>query len=112
MATEMKHSAYKSMRLGQEGKAKKPTKEKKGALQRWTDEYWVNLTAYLTDNKELACGTKGKRQKELNLPSVCRPKYKISKETPSPLSGDISKQKIRKAIEIKKKGERINWKDL
>lgn len=107
-----KHSAYRSMKLAAEGKSKPTTKANKGALQRWTDEVWVNLSAKLTDNKELPCGTKGKKQKEKGLPSVCRPKYKISEKTPTPLVKDLSKKQIKKAIEIKKKGGRIIWADL
>ena len=57
-----KHSAYRSMKLAAEGKTKPTTKENKGALKRWTDEKWVNLTAKITDKKELPCGTKGKKQ--------------------------------------------------
>jgi hypothetical protein len=40
-----KHSAYRSMKLGAEGKTKPTTKANKGALQRWTDEEWLNLNA-------------------------------------------------------------------
>jgi hypothetical protein len=110
---KMKSSAYKSMRLG---KLSKPTtKENKGALLRWTKEDWVNLTALLTDNqKKLPCGTKGKKQKEQNLPSVCRPSKKVSEKTPKPLAKDLSKAQIKKAVEIKKKktNNRINWNKL
>lgn len=105
-----KHSAYRSMKLAAEGKTKPTTKENKGALKRWTDEKWVNLTAKITDKKELPCGTKGKKQGD--LPSVCRPKYKISEKTPKPLAGQVSTQKIKKAIAIKKKGEYIKWSEL
>lgn len=107
-----KHSAYRSMKLSAEGKSKPTTKKNKGALQRWTLENWINLSALLTDKKELPCGTKGKKQKEKGIPSVCRPKKKISEKTPTPLSGDLKKKEIVKAIKIKKEGKRINWKDL
>ena len=107
-----KHSAYRSMKLAAEGKSKPTTKETKGSLKRWTDEKWINLTAKLTDKKELACGTQGKKQKEKKLPSVCRPKYKITEKTPKPLADDVSPQKIKKAIAIKKKGEYIKWDKL
>ena len=70
-----KHSAYRSMKLGAEGKTKPTTKANKGALQRWTDEEWLNLNALKDLGKELPCGTKYKGQKE---PTVCRPKYKIN----------------------------------
>ena len=107
-----KPSAYKSMRLG---KLSKPTtKENKGALLRWTKEDWVNLTALLTDNKKLPCGTKGKKQKEQNLPSVCRPSKQVSEITTKPLAKDLTIAQIKKAVEIKKKktNNRINWNKL
>ena len=107
-----KHSAYRSMKLAAEGKSKPTNKENKGALKNWSRETWVNLTAKLTDKKELACGTQGKKQKEKKLPSVCRPKYKITEKTPKPLADNVSPQKIKKAITIKKKGEYIKWSEL
>ena len=107
-----KHSAYRSMKLASEGKTKPVSKSNRGALQRWSDELWVNLSAKLTDNKELPCGTMGKKQKEKGIPSVCRPKYKINEKSPTPLAKDLSKKQIEKAIEIKKKGGRIIWAEL
>ena len=104
-----KHSAYRSMKLGAEGKTKPTTKANKGALQRWTDEEWLNLNALKDLGKELPCGTKYKGQKE---PTVCRPKYKINEKTPKPLAGQLTKKQIEKAIEIKKKGGRIIWSEL
>ena len=55
-------SAYDSMRL--QGNVTTP--EAKADLIRWGRERWLNLTAKITDNKKLPCGTKGKKQKELN----------------------------------------------
>ena len=98
------------MKLSAEGKSKPTTKENKGALKRWTEEEWINLTAKLTDKKELPCGTKGKKQGK--KPSVCRPKYKVNEKTPKPLAGQVSPQKIKKAIAIKKKGDYIKWNEL
>lgn len=112
MSKAEKHSAYKSMRLASEGKTKPVTKANKGALKRWTDEKWVNLTALLTDKKELACGTKGKRQIQKEIPTVCRPSKKVSDKTPTPLAFDLSKKEINKAIQIKKRNKRINWSKL
>jgi hypothetical protein len=107
---KMKHSAYKSMRLGQL-KLNKTTPEKKKDLIRWKNEKWENLTAKITDgDKFYPCGQKGKKQG--NLPSVCRASVKISNKTPKPLSSQLSKQQIKKAIEIKKKDKRINWSEL
>ena len=105
-----KHSAYRSMKLAAEGKSKPTTKQNKGALKRWTEEEWINLTAKLTDEKELPCGTKGKKQKD--LPSVCRPKYKVNEKTPKPLAGNVKPKQIKKAIAIKKKGDYIKWNEL
>ena len=99
-----KHSAYSSMKL----KNNKTTPQETRDLIRWGNEKWINLTALITDGKKLACGNKGKKQKELNLPSVCRPSIKISKATPS-LASSYSKEQIKKAIKIKKKGEVIKW---
>jgi hypothetical protein len=104
-----KHSAYRSMKLASEGKTKPTNKSNKGALQRWSDERWLNLNALKDIGKELPCGTKYKGQKE---PTVCRPKKKISSQTPTILAKDLTKKQIEKAIEIKKKGGRIIWADL
>lgn len=107
-----KHSAYRSMKLASLGLSKPTTKENKGALKRWTNEEWINLTARLTDKKQLPCGTQGKKQKEKKLPSVCRPKYKVNEKTPKPLAGKVSDSQIKKAIKIKQKGENIKWSKL
>jgi hypothetical protein len=106
-----KHSAYRSMKLGKLGLTKPTTKANKGALVRWNQEKWSNLTALLTDNKKLPCGTKGKKQIEQDLPSVCRPSVKVNSKTPK-LASNFSDKQIRKAIKIKQKGERINWDNL
>lgn len=104
-----KHSAYRSMKLASEGKTKPVSKSNRGALQRWSDEKWLNLNALIYLGKELPCGTKYKGQKE---PTVCRPKKKISEKTPTPLAKDLTKKQIEKAIEIKKQGKRIDWSKL
>ena len=106
-----KPSAYRSMKLAKLGLTKPTTKANRGALLDWTRQKWVNLTALLTDKKELACGTKGKKQKELGLPSVCRPSVRTNKKTPM-LAKEFSNKQIKKAIELKKKGKRINWSEL
>lgn len=100
-------SAYASMRL--KGNVTSP--EAKADLVRWGREKWLNLTAKITDHQKLPCGTKGKKQKELGLPSVCRPSVKINEKTSS-LSSSYTDQQIKKAIEIKKKGKTIKWKEL
>ena len=87
------------------------TPEAKADLIRWGREKWLNLTAKITDNQKLPCGTKGKKQKELGLPSVCRPSVRISDKTPS-LASTFTDKQIKKAIEIKKNGKTIRWKEL
>jgi hypothetical protein len=107
-----KYSAYRSMRLASQGKTRPTNKANRGALLDWSRERWENLTARLTDgDKFYDCGTKGKKQKEKGLPSVCRPSIRVNKKTPR-LAKEFSEKQIRKAIEIKKKGKRINWKEL
>jgi hypothetical protein len=102
-----KHSAYKSMKT----KNNKTTPEARADLIRWTNEKWLNLTAKITDNKKLPCGTKGKKQKEMGLPSVCRPSIKISDKTPK-LSSNYTNQQIINAINIKSQGKTVKWADL
>jgi hypothetical protein len=108
---DMKPSAYKSMHLAKERK-------KKGIvitdfdLDRWIEEEWRNLTPIkLNDNKFYKCGNKSKKQKELNIPSVCRPTKKVNEKTPK-LAQEYTKEQIKKAVNIKKKGQRIKWDKL
>jgi hypothetical protein len=103
-----KHSAYRSMKLAKLGLTKPTTKANKGALLDWSKEKWLNLTALLTDNKKLPCGTKGKQQIEKDLPSVCRPSVKVNSKTPK-LASNFTDKQIKKAIKQKQKGERILW---
>lgn len=102
-----KHSAYKSMKT----KNNKTTPEARVDLIRWSNEKWLNLTAQITDSKNLPCGTKGKIQKELNLPSICRPSVKINNKTPI-LGSNYTKQQIIHAINIKSQGKTIKWNNL
>jgi len=105
---KQKHSAYKSMRLSKENK----NKTKNSGLERWINEKWRNLTPKtLGDNKFYECGVKSKKQKELNLPSVCRPSVKVNSKTPT-LDKAYSKQQVKKAVETKKKGNYIKWSKL
>ena len=104
-------SAYRSMRLAQKGLSKPTTKANRGALLDWSRSKWQNLTALLTDDAFYECGTKGKKQKELGLPSVCRPTIRINDKTPK-LAQEFTEKQIRQAIELKKKMQRINWSEL
>lgn len=101
----MKPSAYRSMHLAKEGK----TKNKNGMLKKWVDERWLNLNALADKGIEIPCGKKYAGQKD---PTVCRPKIKIDNMTPTPLANNLTKAQIKKAINIKKKGERIDWKKI
>ena len=102
------HSAYKSMAIAKEGK----TKEHDGNLKRWVNEKWQNLTPLtLGDTKFYECGEKSKEQELKHIPSVCRPSKKINKETPK-IAKKFNKTQIKKAINIKKKGDYIRWEKL
>lgn len=107
---KMKPSAYRSMLMGKLN-ISKTTPEKEKDLLRWKNEKWQNLTPRaMGDNAFYECGRKGKEQG--GLPSVCRPSVKINEKTPKPLAKELTKEQIKKAIEIKKKGGRINWQKL
>ena len=106
-----KPSAYRSMKLSKLGLSKPINKRNSGALFDWSRERWQNLTALLTDKKFYDCGAKGKNQRELGLPSVCRPSIRVNEKTPI-LANKFSEKQIRKAIQKKKKGERIIWDEL
>jgi len=107
---KQKPSAYKSMRLGSKGLTK-TTVEKKQQLLNWEKEKWINLTAKITDKKIQPCGMKGKKQKQLNLPSVCRPSKRFNNKTPK-LAQNFTTEQIKKAIRIKQKGKTIKWNKL
>ena len=110
----MKPSAYRSMSLARQGKT---DPKNKGGLKRWIEERWINLTPYAFNVVSLKespkCGDSslnpvigGVRQK-----SVCRPMRTVSRQTPT-LASAYTKKQIRRAIEMKNKGERINWAGL
>lgn len=104
-----KPSAYRSMLLSKYGYSKPTTKKNKKDLMRWTEEEWINLNAWLYKNQILPCGKKYKGQ---TTPTICRPIYKISENTPSPLAFELTPLQIKKAIKMKEKGLRINWKNI
>lgn len=109
---KMKSSAYKSMLLGKYNKTDSNPKKEKDLL-RWKTEKWQNLTPIALGEKEFyECGKKSRQQEDDALPSVCRPSIKVNKKTPKPLAKELSKEQIKKAIEIKKKGGRIDWNKL
>ena len=109
-----KNSAYKSMYINNEyikqgGKVKKG---KTSNLEIWRNEEWVNLTPYvegLTNNIEkFECGEKAPKQKGK---SICRPSKKVNKKTPK-LAQEFTKKELKKALDIKNKGKRIDWNTL
>lgn len=102
-----KPSAYRSMQLSKLGLTKN-NKSNKNALENWRSEKWLNLNALLK-GKKLPCGEKYDGQK---TPTVCRPSIKINDKTSSPLTNELTKNQILKAINIKKTGKRIIWDEL
>ena len=101
-----KHSAYKSAaiikRYKDLGGNIDESKSSKG-LQRWFKQKWINLTPFsegIGRKTEYKCGQKAKGQKG---PSVCRP-AKVAEK--------LSLQKIKRAVQIKNKGNRISWDKL
>lgn len=106
-----KPSAYRSMALSKMNLTR--TKENKGKLKQWRDEMWENLTARITDgDKFYNCGTKGKKQIEKDLPTVCRPSKRVNKTTTKPLANQLSDKQIMMAIKEKQKGKRIDWQSI
>ena len=110
VSSKMKPSAYKSMWIAKEGK----TKERNNQLKRWIDEDWRNLTpmamGLVKNIKDLPkCGNKHKLQKD--NPSICRPLKRVNKDTPKTIK-NYTKKQLQKALEIKKKGQRIMWNNL
>ena len=112
-----KHSAYRSMLIIKEYKKRggeiDEKKEKKSGLNRWLKEEWVNVYAYLKENKKISCG-----KNEYIKKSACRPLTKISQKTPITINELLklhSKESILKAIEKKNKDPQntiMNWKTL
>lgn len=107
---DMKHSAYRSMQLAKQGK----TKKKDGKLRRWVKEEWINLSPYLRDiikniSDSPACGDSSKNKK--GDKSICRPLKKVSNKTPK-LATEYTKKEIKKALNIKNQGKRIEWNKL
>tara|TARA_R100001198_G_C5215475_1_gene199362 strand:- start:881 stop:1279 length:399 start_codon:yes stop_codon:yes gene_type:complete len=109
-----KPSAYKSMFLVEKyeelgGKIKG---KNKGNLQKWRKEGWVNLSGVALGKTKLKdapmCGIKDPNQGK--NPSICRPTKNVNKTTS--LAQEFSKTQLKKALDIKKKGNRINWKKL
>lgn len=96
-----KNSAYRSLMIIKEYKKAggKIKDEKTSKLNQWLDEEWINVYAYLKENKIVKCGDRSYIQK-----SACRPLNRINDTTPSTI-GELlkkhSKEDILKAIKIK-----------
>lgn len=105
----MKNSAYRSMQIAKKGK----TKKRDGNLRRWIEEDWRNLTPYAEGIVNSIAETEecGKRHKEQKGKSVCRPYKKITEQTPD-IASSYTKEEIKKAVEIKNRGETIKWNKL
>lgn len=110
-----KPSAYKSMYLVEKYQelGGKITEKKTSNLKKWRDEKWKNLTGVALGKTKLKdappCGNKDKNQGK--NPTICRPTKKVNKTTTS-LANQFNKTQLKKALDIKKKGKRINWKKL
>jgi hypothetical protein len=111
MASKMKPSAYRSLQLGKEGKTNSTQAEKED-LKRWVKEDWRNLTPLtLGDTKFYTCGRKSQQQIKEGLPSICRPSIKVNSNTPD-IASKYSMAQLKKAVQIKKEGKRIDWNKL
>ena len=105
---KMKPSAYKSARL-----AKLNNTKETGGLRDWFDEKWRNLTPKLLgDNNFYDCGSQSKEQRAQGLPSVCRPTVRVNSKTTTPMAQQITRKQLKKAVDLKKQGNRINWSKL
>lgn len=110
-----KHSAYRSLLIIKEYKKRggKIDEKKESGLTRWLKEEWINVYAYLKENKKISCG-----KNEYVKKSACRPLYRISEKTPITINELLklhSKENILKAIEKKNKDPQntiMNWKTL
>ena len=106
-----KHSAYRSMLIQKEYKKvfmdkykdnKQPyldKKPKKDKLNRWLDERWINVYAYINENKIVECGND-----EYVKFSACRPLVKVNEETPMTIDELLKKhgkKKLNELIKIK-----------
>jgi hypothetical protein len=99
------------MHLAKRRKSKGQVRNENG-LKRWIKEKWRNVTPLsLGDNAFYECGKKSKKQRQLHLPSVCRPTKKISNKTPR-LARTFTQKQIKKAVKIKSRGDRVYWNTL
>lgn len=75
-----KHSAYRSMIIQKEYQKQGGEYiglKKNKSLNRWLAEKWVNVYAYLIENKIVNCGD----EKYIKY-SACRPLIRVNKDTP------------------------------
>lgn len=113
--TYKRHSAYKSMFISKKykelgGKYKTSKSKTDDKLKRWREEKWISVSDFL-DGRVIRCG----EDKIGN--NVCRPLFKINKDTPLTIYEVLKLHSIDKIREIVKKKEkdmdlRIDWKKL
>ena len=120
-----KHSAYRSALIVKRYKEKggriksdkvhmvKDQEGYKSSLNRWFKEEWINVYAYLKENKKIKCGDSDYVDK-----SACRPLKRINKDTPITIDELITlhgRDKLLKAINKKNKDPQntiLQWKNL
>jgi hypothetical protein len=110
-----KHSAYRSMLIVKEYKNRggKIKGNNESDLKRWLAEKWVNVYAYLKENKEVPCGDNNYIKR-----SACRPLIRVNEKTPltiKELMKKHNKNKILEAVNIKNKDPQnkiLLWKNL
>lgn len=110
-------SAYKSMAIVKAykdaGGRILDNKNKKEGTNRWLDEKWINVDAYINENKIVKCG-----DSEYVKKSACRPLVKVNKNTPITIDEVIKNHSIddiNKVIKIKNKNPQnyiMDWINL
>lgn len=107
-----KHSAYKSMYIGKVYVALGGKYATKGSsLKRWNDEKWIQVLPYLKNKTMIACGADNDEKK------VCRPFYRVTKNTPVTLPELLKIHTKSQLIDLAKKKRanmkgRVFWKTL
>jgi hypothetical protein len=110
-----KHSAYRSALIVKRYKEKggRIKEGYKSSLNRWFKEDWINVYAYLKENKKIKCGDSDYTNK-----SACRPLKRINKNTPITIDELLTlhgRDKIIQAINKKNKDPKnkiLQWKNL